>query len=1058
MAVTVNGSHFVCDSAETDASLKAAIDANPTLGMYETGAAIFRSRSLSIPAGKSLTLNDYTNLVFDDANGYRIDLAGKLDFKFGGGITYNGNVQHTFFNGELHGENITYTLNGTVANGRSDFFSPNTSSSSTLKNLRLVYGKGASGYSYFTHLEALAGRIDGLTLINNLQVSGTIFVQFGNGAYPGVVLPSPVSKFGITASLQVYIARVGGNSRLPRISIPGQSLTILGDSTGSGEFVDESWPDIGAGQYGAIQPGSSNINNTVVARKLTFVPGSLFDATDSIFVRITDSQATPGVYLDGAITSASGTEIQWASYSRNPDVQTDFGAIKLVARRWNMVEQVRTYNITKTANGAVFKWVSDMGQTPFTYSALNVLDIYATTKRTSLVGIAFNPTAKTVTFSQAMTWDDAHDFAKFYLTQNRNVANFVEPSAGIWVLTGGWAVVGHSVVTPGAKLKGVIDANNAGQITITGPAATDTVEMRKASDNSLISSRTGAGAFAVSPANVGVSVYFERKVGTVLVMSTQTTPVTLSTVNEDVPMFAGPQVAVANVDGMAKEATLQALATTNQTEHDATQAAIAAIPPVNLTPVLTAVDALPTLAEMEGSWKLTNGGLIDLGTFAYWDDPANTNTVFAAAIDYALLNDTNFAGITASIKFGSELLACTVQDYGASGGLYITATVSQYANLDAQPTLIIRKSGAVIARANFIPGGPTMRDIEASSVLAKEATVASRASQTSVNAIPTNPLLTTDTRLNNLDAAISTRSTLTAPQVRSELATELGRIDVATSTRLAASAYVAPTTAPTATENAAAVRTNLATELARIDATVSSRLPTASYVAPTTPPTSAQNASAVRTELTTELARIDVATSTRLAAASYVAPTTPPTVVQIRQEMDTNSTRLINLDAAVSTRATQTSVNAIPTNPLLTNDARVNNLDAAVSSRLAASAYIAAPTLASIRADIERTGGMLDVLPTLAEMTASTLAKQSDLTGLATAANVTAAQTFIVTEINANEVKIDAVKADTAAIKLKTDALTNAPTAEAIRIEMEKSGAKLDVASQDIELIKALTL
>lgn len=118
------------------------------------------------------------------------------------------------------------------------------------------------------------------------------------------------------------------------------------------------------------------------------------------------------------------------------------------------------------------------------------------------------------------------------------------------------------------------DANNAGQITITGPAATDTVEMRRASDNSLISTRTGPGAFSVSPANVGVSVYFERKVGAVLVMSTQTTPVTLSTVNEDVPMFAGPQVAVANVDGLAKEETLQALATANQTEHDATQAEI----------------------------------------------------------------------------------------------------------------------------------------------------------------------------------------------------------------------------------------------------------------------------------------------------------------------------------------------------------------------------------------------------------------------------------------------------------------------------------------------------
>ena len=90
------------------------------------------------------------------------------------------------------------------------------------------------------------------------------------------------------------------------------------------------------------------------------------------------------------------------------------------------------------------------------------------------------------------------------------------------------------------------DANNAGQITITGPAATDTVEMRRASDNSLIATRTGPGAFAVAPANVGASVYFVRLVGTNMVMSTITTPVTLTAgVNADVPLFAGPQVQVA---------------------------------------------------------------------------------------------------------------------------------------------------------------------------------------------------------------------------------------------------------------------------------------------------------------------------------------------------------------------------------------------------------------------------------------------------------------------------------------------------------------------------------
>lgn len=91
--------------------------------------------------------------------------------------------------------------------------------------------------------------------------------------------------------------------------------------------------------------------------------------------------------------------------------------------------------------------------------------------------------------------------------------------------------------------------------------------------------------------------------------------------------------------------------------------------------------------------------------------------------------------------------------------------------------------------------------------------------------------------------------------VRTELTTELGRLDAAVSTRLATAGYTAP---PSAASNATAVRTELTTELGRLDAAVSTRLATAGYTAP---PTASQNATAVRTELTTELGRIDAAIS-----------------------------------------------------------------------------------------------------------------------------------------------------------------------------------------------------
>lgn len=75
---------------------------------------------------------------------------------------------------------------------------------------------------------------------------------------------------------------------------------------------------------------------------------------------------------------------------------------------------------------------------------------------------------------------------------------------------------------------------------------------------------------------------------------------------------------------------------------------------------------------------------------------------------------------------------------------------------------------------------------------------------TGIAAIPTNPLLTDDSRLDNLDATISSRSTLTvndipevdnsaiATAVRSELATELARIDADITSRLANADYTIP--------------------------------------------------------------------------------------------------------------------------------------------------------------------------------------------------------------------------------------------------------------------------
>jgi hypothetical protein len=97
------------------------------------------------------------------------------------------------------------------------------------------------------------------------------------------------------------------------------------------------------------------------------------------------------------------------------------------------------------------------------------------------------------------------------------------------------------------------------------------------------------------------------------------------------------------------------------------------------------------------------------------------------------------------------------------------------------------------------------------------------------------------------------------------------------------------------------------------------------------------------------------------------------------------------------TAASQTSVNAIPTNPLLTNDARLNNLDAAVSSRLASGTV----TVGAINSDVI----------TADSIAASGIAEIQS--GLATSSALSAIDTKIDTIDNFIDTEISAIKSTT---------------------------------------------
>jgi hypothetical protein len=203
-----------------------------------------------------------------------------------------------------------------------------------------------------------------------------------------------------------------------------------------------------------------------------------------------------------------------------------------------------------------------------------------------------------------------------------------------------------------------------------------------------------------------------------------------------------------------------------------------------------------------------------------------------------------------------------------------------------------------------------------------------------------------------------------ASQVRTELATELARVDVATSSRLATSGYTAPSAAPTAAQNASAVRTELGTELSRIDATVSSRLATSGYTAA---PTTAQIATAVEGSLLNEAdgqavlnAIVGAIGNTNLSEVSIVAAVRAD-LERVGGKIDSIPTTAAPTAAANATAVwsaatkeiTGGTVDTLTNSPSVPSAASIASatrtelatelarVDAAISTRLASSAYTA---------------------------------------------------------------------------------------------------------------------
>jgi hypothetical protein len=226
-----------------------------------------------------------------------------------------------------------------------------------------------------------------------------------------------------------------------------------------------------------------------------------------------------------------------------------------------------------------------------------------------------------------------------------------------------------------------------------------------------------------------------------------------------------------------------------------------------------------------------------------------------------------------------------------------------------------------------------------------DAAISSRASQASVTAIPTNPVLTTDSRLNNLDATISSRlatSGYSAPDNTDVLAikakTDNLPIDPASNTqvntRLAASAYTAP-------DNADIVAIKAKTDNLPVDPAsntqVNTRLATSSYVAP-------DNADIVLIKAKTDQLLFDADTGVK--AHTLNTAGTDPNIALIKAKTDNLPTDPAS-NTQVSTRLATSSYVAPDNADIVAIKAKTDNLpvdpasNTQVNTRLATSGYTA---------------------------------------------------------------------------------------------------------------------
>ena len=173
-----------------------------------------------------------------------------------------------------------------------------------------------------------------------------------------------------------------------------------------------------------------------------------------------------------------------------------------------------------------------------------------------------------------------------------------------------------------------------------------------------------------------------------------------------------------------------------------------------------------------------------------------------------------------------------------------------------------------------------------------------------------------------------------------------------------------------------------------LDAATSTRLPSSSYTAPAN-----SDISAIKAK--TDALPSDPADQSLVEAA--IAALSIPTVSQIRTELDSNSTKLANLDTTVSSRLASSAYSAAPTTAQiatavegsLLNEADGQAVLNAIVGAIGNTNLSEVSIVAAVRADLERVGGKIDSIPAAPTAAANATAVWSAATKEITGGTVT---------------------------------------------------------------------